>query len=522
MDMESRHDIAYFVERFSETTGLRWNTPIAKRSPHELVDVLVAMSARFAVSVVIRVVMNELMYSFVVSPLEDDKLISPSRLSTLLETVVVLVNRSLEGDPQGITNRTQELHRKILEAYSSRDRNESRLLGDAKTALPHLGLGDTEIWLQAVERHARLNVTNDSMVALDAPKLLKTSLQLFALADDTARSVYLFAHVVNAVSAVYDLNVKVDGRPDVASETCLLRLNAKELSAARRSFEISTLAPQRTVIAIREMMTLVTLQLVKRVSLNRRVEASARILVSQSLRSYSYKSVFSGPYLNMSRLESTYKAFPATPNLYQESMWHAHFLVPEKLLYTCVDGKLLADVSQEMCLSPYFLLPPMVYGEADKFFNYASLGFFMATRIVHAFLSSKTRTEEEERAVTSLLETATECHKQAGDAKHASDVVDALSFALGLRATLEAYRTWSTSALKSGEKTSMLRTFFRRACLTVCSQSPSGHRQHGGSYGRFSSRQACNVAVRSMPEFFVAFQRRIVRNMSRNGICTLF
>ncbi|KAK8764043.1 hypothetical protein V5799_033346 [Amblyomma americanum] len=151
MDMESRHDIAYFVERFSETTGLRWDTLIAKRSPHELVDVLVAMSARFAISVVIRVVTLELKYRFVVSPLEDDKLISPSRLTTLLEKVVVLVNRSLEGDPQGITTRTQELHRKVLEAYSSRDRNESRLLGDDKTALPHLGLGDTASWLQAID-----------------------------------------------------------------------------------------------------------------------------------------------------------------------------------------------------------------------------------------------------------------------------------------------------------------------------------------------------------------------------------
>ncbi|KAK8787270.1 hypothetical protein V5799_022947 [Amblyomma americanum] len=245
------------------------------------------MSARFAVSLVIRVVTLELKYRFVVSPLEDDKLISPSRLTTLLETVVVLVNRSLEGDPQGITNRTQELHRKVLEAYSSCDRNESRLFDDAKTALPHLVLGDTASWLQAVERHTRLNVTNDSTVALNAPKLLKTSLQLFALTDDTARSVYLFARVVNAVSAVYDLNVKVDGRPDVASQTCLLRLNAKELSAARRSFAISTLAPQRTVIATKEMMTLVTLQLVKGVSLNRRVETLVRILFSQSLRSYS-------------------------------------------------------------------------------------------------------------------------------------------------------------------------------------------------------------------------------------------
>ncbi|KAK8774269.1 hypothetical protein V5799_011197 [Amblyomma americanum] len=414
-----------------------------------------------------------------------------------------------------------ELHRKILKAYSSRDHNESRLHGDAKLPCPTSDSATLRAGCKPW-RHTRLNVTNDSTVALDAPKFLKTSLQLFAIADDTARSVYLFAHVVNAVSALYDLNVKVDGRPDVASETCLLRLNVKELSAARRSFEVSTLAPQRTVIAIREMMTLVTLQLVKRVSLNRRVETSARILLSQSLRSYSYKSVFSGPYLNMSRLKSAYKAFPATPNLYQKSMWYAHFLVPEELLYTCVDGRLLADVSQEMCLSPYVLLPPMVYGETDKFFNYASLGFLMATRIVQAFLSPKTRTEEEERAVTSLLETATECHKKAGDAKHSSDVVDALSFAFGLRATLEAYRTWSTSALKSGEKISMLRTFFRRACLTVCSQSPSGHRPHGGSYGRFSSRQACNVAVRSMPELFVAFQCRIVHNMSRNGICTLF
>ncbi|KAK8766378.1 hypothetical protein V5799_006839 [Amblyomma americanum] len=169
--MESRHDIAYFVERFSETTGLRWDTLTAKRSPHELVDVLVAMSARFAVSLVIRVVTLELKYRFVVSPLEDDKLISASRLTTLLETVVVQVNRSLEGDPQGITSRTQELHRKVLEAYSSRDRNESRLFDDAKTALPHPVIGDTASWLQAVERHTRLNVTNGSTVALDAPKL---------------------------------------------------------------------------------------------------------------------------------------------------------------------------------------------------------------------------------------------------------------------------------------------------------------------------------------------------------------
>ncbi|KAK8781062.1 hypothetical protein V5799_017599 [Amblyomma americanum] len=129
------------------------------------------------------------------------------------------------------------------------------------------------------------------------------------------------------------------------------------------------------------MMTLVTLQLVKRVSLNRRVETSARILLSQSLRLYSYKSVFSGPSLNMSRLASANKAFPVMPNLYQESMWYAHFLVPEELLDTCGDGKLLADVSQEMCLSLYVLLQAMVYGEVDKFFNYASLGFFMANMI---------------------------------------------------------------------------------------------------------------------------------------------
>ncbi|KAL3199407.1 hypothetical protein MRX96_014048 [Rhipicephalus microplus] len=336
-DMESRHDLPYFVERFATTTGLRWDTLLAKRASNELVDVLVAMSARFAVSVLLRIVTFDLKYSFVVNALGNDEIISASEMNTLLEKVIVLVSQSMkEGHQRDVLNRTKELHQRVLEAYRNRDGNESRILGDAKTVLPNLGLGDTRSWLQAVSRHTRLNVTDDSAVALESPKLLKAVLQLFALADDLARSVYLYAHVIHAVWAVYDLNVKVnggfnvpissptfassdkvDGSPDVAGDECLRRLDVKQLSAAKRAFAVSTLAPQRAVFLAKEMMSLVTLQLVKHVSLNRRLEASARILLSQMLRAYSYKSVFSGPYLNMTRLEAAYQAFPAAPNLYQ-------------------------------------------------------------------------------------------------------------------------------------------------------------------------------------------------------------
>ncbi|KAL1430724.1 hypothetical protein MTO96_002327 [Rhipicephalus appendiculatus] len=430
-DMESRHDLPYFVERFAMTTGLRWDTLLAKRASNELVDVLVAMSARFAVSVLIRIITFELKYSFVVSALGNDELIGTSEMSALLEKVMVFVSQSVEkGRWRDVLNRTKELHQQVLEAYRNRDSNESRILGDAKTVLPNLGLGDTRSWLQAVSRHTRLNVTDDSAVALESPKLLKTALQLFALADDLARSVYLYAHVIRAVSAVYDLNVKVDGSPDVAGEECLRRLDVKQLSAAKRAFAVSTLAPERTVFLAKEMMSLVTLQLVKRVSLNRRLEASARILLSQMLRAYSYKSVFSGPYLNMSRLEAAYQAFPAAPNL--RASGKTRFLVPEEFLDTCVGKESsLADVGNEMCMSPWLLLPPMVYPDADKYFNYASMGFLMATRVLHAFLAPKAHTDEEERAIATLLDTAGACELRTGDARVAEDVPDAVVYTLG-------------------------------------------------------------------------------------------
>ncbi|XP_065293955.1 endothelin-converting enzyme 2-like isoform X2 [Dermacentor albipictus] len=498
-DMESRHDMAYFVERFALTTGLRWDTLVAKHGSSELVDVLVAMSARFAVSVLIRIVTLELKYSFVVSALANDELIGASEMGVLLG---------------------KELHQKVLEAYRNREDNESRILGDAETVLPALGLGDTRSWLQAVSRHTRLNVTEDSAVALDSPKLLARALQLFALADDLARSVYLFAHVIHAVAAVHDLNVKVDGRPDVAGDECLRRLDAKQLSAAKRAFAVSTLAPERTVFRVKEMMSLVTLQLVKGVSLNSRLEAPARILLSQMLRAYSYKNVFSGPYLNMNRLDLAYQAFPASPNLYQERLWLTRFLVPEEFLDTCVGKEWsLADVDNEMCVSPWVLLPPMVYPEADKYVNYASLGFLMATRVLHAFLSPKAHADEEERALATLLATAGACQRSTRDVRDTEDVPDAIEFTLGLRSALEAYRSWAASASPMPEKPALLRTFFRRACLTLCAESPT-HPPHPGS--RFSSRHACNMAVRSMPEFFTAFQCRIATKMTMNGICTLF
>ncbi|KAH6941245.1 hypothetical protein HPB50_015151 [Hyalomma asiaticum] len=520
-DMESRHDMPYFVERFAMTTGLRWDTLLAKRASNELVDVLVAMSARFAVSVLIRIITFELKYSFVVSALGNDELVGASEMSALLGKAMTFVNQSVDqGRQHDVLNRTKELHHRVLEAYRNRDSNESRILGDAKNVLPNLGLGDTRSWLQAVSRHTRLNVTDDSAVAIDSAKLLKTVLQLFALADDLARSVYLYAHVIRAVSAVHDLNVKVDGKPDVAGEECLSRLDVKQLSAAKRAFAVSALARERTLFRVKEMMSLVTLQLVKGVSLNRRLEAPARILLSQMLRVYSYRSVFSGPYLNISRLESAYQAFPAAPNLYQESLWNARFLVPEEFLDTCVGKEWsLVNVGNELCLSPWLLLPPMVYPDADKYVNYASLGFLMATRILHAFLTSKARTEEEEHAVATLLTTAGACQLRTSDARVAEDVPDAIIFALGLRSALEAYRSWAASASRTPEKPALLRMFFRRACVTLCAESPT-HSAYAGS--RFSSRHACNVAVRSMPEFFTAFQCRIATRMTKNGICTLF
>ncbi|XP_065293957.1 uncharacterized protein [Dermacentor albipictus] len=397
-DMESRHDMAYFVERFALTTGLRWDTLVAKHGSSELVDVLVAMSARFAVSVLIRIVTLELKYSFVVSALANDELIGASEMGVLLG--------------------------------------------------------------------------------------------------------------------------KVDGRPDVAGDECLRRLDAKQLSAAKRAFAVSTLAPERTVFRVKEMMSLVTLQLVKGVSLNSRLEAPARILLSQMLRAYSYKNVFSGPYLNMNRLDLAYQAFPASPNLYQERLWLTRFLVPEEFLDTCVGKEWsLADVDNEMCVSPWVLLPPMVYPEADKYVNYASLGFLMATRVLHAFLSPKAHADEEERALATLLATAGACQRSTRDVRDTEDVPDAIEFTLGLRSALEAYRSWAASASPMPEKPALLRTFFRRACLTLCAESPT-HPPHPGS--RFSSRHACNMAVRSMPEFFTAFQCRIATKMTMNGICTLF
>ncbi|KAL3199408.1 hypothetical protein MRX96_014049 [Rhipicephalus microplus] len=204
----------------------------------------------------------------------------------------------------------------------------------------------------------------------------------------------------------------------------------------------------------------------------------------------------------------------------QESLWKARFLVPEEFLDTCV-GKdsSLADVGNEMCMSPWLLLPPMEYPNADRYFNYASMGFLMATRVLHAFLAPKARTDEEERAIATLLATAGACQLRTGDARVTEDIPDAVIYALGLRSTLEAYRSWAASAYREPEKPALLRTFFRRACLTLCAESPT---HKADAWSRFSSRHACNVAVRSMPEFFAAFQCRIGTRMTVNGICTLF
>lgn len=517
-DLEKRHDIHYFVSRFVETTGLSWEVFVAKEDNRELVDVLIAMTARFDVSPLFKLVTLDMRHSFAIAPLNRSELLTQIQMTKILATAVRSLGR---GVGKEVAKRAALVHRELLVEFGKNDSTDANLLGRAADILPELGVGSAESWIDAVERHTResLNATLESPVKLESPKLLRSLLQVLFSADTSARSLYLYAHGVHAVMWVFELNSNVNGDTDVAGKACLHRLDVKELSAVRRAFLVSTLASEHTVSAVKDMLSQVTLQVIKQVSISRRLKANTRILLSRSLRPYSYKTVFSGPYANLSRLEEAYKTFPRKMNLYQDNLWHARFVEPGELLDECLGKAVLADFHNEMCLSPFVLLPPMYYPGADRFFNYASLGFVMASRIVHAFLASTTRTKEENDAVSSLLISAAHCQNISKDIEHEGEVIDATSFVLGLRSALEAYRVWASSSSIAVDRPELYRTFFRRACLTVCSSSSS--LQPYGSE-RFVSRAACNVAVRSMPEFYVAFHCQIGGQMSRNGICTFF
>ncbi|XP_064476180.1 uncharacterized protein LOC135390109 [Ornithodoros turicata] len=523
-DLSAQRSLTSHAERYAEATGFSWNIFQQVSDMTTFLDLIAKMTVQYTLNPCITIVVRAV--GITMAPVGVAHILSNTEVRSALSAMKSYLSPLIT---QEIQSEVENLHNKTVEALTDPSLSSmDPTVGTLSEIVSEIGLGSVEEWMAAVQKYTVgwENIQSRHRATLFSPMRFKDLLTAIYRRQNLVRSLYLYVYVVRDIMGVVSTNSEVKDNAGAASTTCLDRLEAEPFFAVRTAFILYSFATERTVTSIKDMLSHVTLQMVVSISSNKRLDAETKVPISMDMRSYSFKPVFSEPYITIKELHKAYNLFPRNLTIYHSklnlnaSLEHGTFET-FRLQSECMkSGDPLFNYRGGACASPFITISPMFYPDARLSYNYGLLGFYMASQAIRDFLKGTSKPTNVADAADRLVALTRACHRKHSNVDNDFLGPDLVSYVLGMRAAFDAYVKWRLFSVEStGEDRAERQVFFKRACMSVCSEFGS-HVPPGGD--ALGAEVVCNTAVRSMPEFYSAFKCSASNNMSRNGVCRFF
>ncbi|CAN7994118.1 unnamed protein product [Ixodes hexagonus] len=503
------------ADKISELTGLSWSVLSRSRDVAGWIHQLAGMSVKHSVTLIFSVTYNEPSRRLVIRPVRRNRALGQYQLKHLLkEAKTVLISYNISDD---MYDRVLHLHTKVLEALNAKV-ERINFPGDCAQAFSQLGQGSPDAWADALNADSlvHFNVTATTTVILRDVTTLRSLLDAFFAEVDAVRGLYLYVHLLRRASSLASRS----GIPGLADKICLKEMDRPSLSPAYHAFSVHALADGEVRKKIRLLFSRIFLETLTVVAGLKTLREDVRAEFIRSWRTLSLNTIFDADCLSPRELETLYEGFPRKLTFYNSTSF-------DSIGRTEKFGAIICDFSRKQpiyfgtrfCLSPAVLVPPMFYPGASVAINYGSLGFIFGLEIVRALMKiMRAGSWEQQKVVEAIRSAAQRCH--SGSPLY---IEDASAVTLGLRAAFSVFTAQLREPLMEkaidGDEQGQWKTFFRRACLLTCRRSAY---EASRMLIKFSAREACNLAIMNMPEFYRAFGCKFNVTKNPKGICNAF